>query len=85
MSWELSDPFAFVGLLHERMLKIKRENFNIFGGTLSIGHPSAVTGLRLVQNLMLSMKEQDKKYGIAATPGLMGIGMAVLLERTIKI
>lgn len=81
--WELSDPFAPLGLLYTETLKIPSNKLNRYGGTISLGHPSAVTGLRLVQNCLLGFQNDPwAKYAIAASPGIMGKAVAVLLRRT---
>lgn len=80
--WELSDPFAALGLMYLEKLKMKPETLNRYGGTIPIGHPSAVTGLRLVQNALIAfIQDPSAKYAICGSPGIMGMGMAILLQR----
>lgn len=80
--WELSDPFAVLGLMYCERLNISFEKFNRYGGTISLGHPSAVTGLRLVQNCLLAFEHNSNaRFAIAASPGIMGKAVALLIER----
>jgi acetyl-CoA acetyltransferase len=80
--WELSDPFAVLGLLYCEKLNISFDKLNRYGGTISLGHPSSVTGLRLVQNCLLAFEHNsNSRFAIAASPGIMGKAVAVLIER----
>jgi acetyl-CoA acyltransferase len=80
--FELSDPFALVGKWYQQQLRLSSDQCNLYGGTLSLGHPSGVTGMRLVQNAMLALSRSDRfQYAIASTPSISGEGCAVLLKR----
>ena len=52
------------------------------GGTLSLGHPLAATGVRLLLNLIYSMKENpNARFGLAAACASGGLGGAMILKR----
>ena len=40
--------------------------FNLWGGSLSIGHPFAATGVRLVQTAAKRLKKEDGQFGVVA-------------------
>ena len=43
--------------------------FNLWGGSLSIGHPFAVTGVRFVQTAAKRPKKEDGQFGVVAACG----------------
>jgi acetyl-CoA C-acetyltransferase len=52
------------------------------GGTLSLGHPLAATGVRLLLNLIFAMKEDPhSRFGLAAACASGGLGGAMILKR----
>ena len=42
------------------------EKLNLWGGSLSIGHPFGATGCRLVTTAANRLIKEDKKYGLVA-------------------
>jgi len=55
--------------------------FNNWGGSLSIGHPFAATGVRLAMHAANRMVREDGQFGIVAACAAGGQGVAMLLER----
>jgi acetyl-CoA C-acetyltransferase len=52
------------------------------GGTLSLGHPLAATGVRLLLNLIFAMNEDShSRMGMAAACASGGLGGAMILKR----
>eukprot|EP00742_Colponemidia_sp_Colp-10_P005037 GILJ01005382.1.p1 GENE.GILJ01005382.1~~GILJ01005382.1.p1 ORF type:complete len:398 (-),score=77.34 GILJ01005382.1:168-1271(-) len=78
---ELSDPFAWIALEYMNRMELDERKLNMFGGTLSLGHPVASTGLRLVQNAVGALERVQGRYAIASTPAMIGVGVAALIER----
>ena len=69
-----------------RQLQLSPSQTNLFGGTLSIAHPSGVTAMRLIQNAFLALEqfpghEFGFTHAIAATPSITGEGCALLFRR----
>ena len=46
--------------------KIPMEKLNLWGGSLSIGHPFGATGCRLVTTAANRLIKEDKKYALVA-------------------
>lgn len=89
---ELHEAFAATCLSIFRVGKEKyRQNWesaneqgiiNPNGGTLSLGHPLAATGVRLLLNLIYSMKENpNARFGLAAACASGGLGGAMILKK----
>nr|XP_002119873.1 trifunctional enzyme subunit beta, mitochondrial [Ciona intestinalis] len=57
------------------------DKFNLWGGSLSIGHPFGATGSRLVTTCANRLKAEDGKYALLAACAAGGIGHAMIVER----
>ncbi|CAH0550847.1 unnamed protein product [Brassicogethes aeneus] len=55
--------------------------FNSWGGSLSIGHPFAATGVRLAMHTANRLVREDGQFGMVAACAAGGQGVAMLLER----
>ena len=57
------------------------ERLNPLGGTITIGHPFAATGPRLVLTLAREMARRNLRYGLVSVGAIGGMAGALLLER----
>ena len=48
------------------MMGIKHEKVNVDGGAVSLGHPVAMSGARILLALMNVLKERKGRIGVAA-------------------
>ena len=78
--FEINEAFAAQLLAVERELKLDRAKLNVNGGAIAIGHPLAVTGVRLTLTVVRQIREAKLRYGIASACIGGGQGIAVLLE-----
>ena len=60
---------------------IDLERLNLWGGSLSLGHPFGATGARLILNAVHRMRHEKARRGIAAACAAGAIGIAIVLER----
>ena len=56
------------------------ERLNVDGGSVGLGHPVGMSGLRITIHLANALKQRDLKFGAATIPAGSGLGAAVLLE-----
>jgi len=77
---EINEAFAVVNLHAERHLNIPREKHNLYGGGISVGHPPAVTGLRMAMTAMHHLADSKGRYAILSMCLGAGQGMAMLIE-----
>ncbi len=77
---EVNEAFAAQYLVVEKELGLDRARTNLNGGGISIGHPLAATGARLVTHLLYDLKRTGKKRGLASACIGGGQGQAVLVE-----
>ncbi|KAF5274115.1 hypothetical protein FQR65_LT04513 [Abscondita terminalis] len=57
------------------------KKFNNWGGSLSIGHPFAATGVRLCMHTANRLVREDGQFGVVAACAAGGQGVAMILER----
>ena len=78
---EVNEAFAVQVLANERVLKWNKEKLNVHGGAISLGHPTGISGARILATLYYALKRLDKKYGIAGICGGGGVSMATVIKR----
>jgi acetyl-CoA C-acetyltransferase len=78
---EVNEAFAIQVLANERVLKWNREKLNVHGGAIALGHPTGISGARIVVTLYHALKRLDKEYGIAGICGGGGVTMATVIKR----
>uniref|UniRef100_A0A194AN57 acetyl-CoA C-acyltransferase n=1 Tax=Pinctada fucata TaxID=50426 RepID=A0A194AN57_PINFU len=57
------------------------EKFNIWGGSLSLGHPFGATGVRLVTTAANRLIKEDGQYALVAACAAGGLGHGMIVER----
>jgi len=76
-----SDEFAQKKLgLSKKLGTIDMKKLNLYGGSLSIGHPFGATGARLLTTCARRMKAENQQYGIVSGCAAGAVGNAILLE-----
>jgi acetyl-CoA acyltransferase len=60
--------------------EIDDAKFNVHGGSISIGHPFAATGARLVTTALRELKRRKGRYGLVTACAAGGLGAAAVLE-----
>ena len=78
---EVNEAFAVQVLANERVLDWDRDKVNIHGGAIALGHPTGISGARIIVTLYHALKQHDKEFGIAAICGGGGVSMATIIKR----
>jgi len=78
--FEINEAFAVVNLHAEARLGIPRERHNLYGGGISVGHPPAVTGLRMAMNALSHLHDTGGRRAVLSMCLGAGQGMAMLVE-----
>ncbi len=84
-AFELNEPFAVQVLTwcHELGVAPDDERLNPYGGAIACGHPLAATGVRLMAQLAYRFRQEPaRRFGLTALCIGMGMGAALLWERT---
>lgn len=64
--FEINEAFAVVTLAAMKSLAIPFDKINVHGGACVLGHPIGASGARIVVTLIHTLKQMNKKRGIAA-------------------
>jgi acetyl-CoA C-acetyltransferase len=64
----------------ERELGLDRAKLNVHGGAIALGHPLAVTGVRLTLTVARALRARALRYGVSCACVGGGQGIAVLVE-----
>ena len=78
---EVNEAFAVQVLANERVLKWDRSKVNVHGGAIALGHPTGISGARIVVTLYHALKRTGGELGIAAICGGGGVSMALIIKR----
>ena len=78
---ECNEGFAVQLVACARMGGWHMDRTNVDGGSVALGHPSGVSGVRIAIHLANALKHRHLKLGGATIPGGSGVGTAVLMER----
>lgn len=77
-----SDEFARENLDRDEAVgEIDMDKFNLWGGSLSIGHPFGATGARLVTTAANRLHEEGGRYALVAACAAGAHGHAMILEK----
>ena len=78
---EINEAFAIQVLSNQKTLKINPEKLNIHGGAIALGHPTGISGARIITTGYYALKQKDKEYCIASICGGGGVTMAAIIKR----
>ena len=78
--FEVNEAFSPQYLAVEKELGLPREQTNVDGGAIAVGHPLAASGARITSHLLYELKRRGAKRGIGSACIGGGQGIAVLVE-----
>ena len=78
--FEVNEAFAPQYLAVEKELGLPRENTNVDGGAIAVGHPLAASGARIAAHLLHELKRRGGKRAIGSACIGGGQGIALLIE-----
>jgi len=64
----------------EAIGEVDMDRFNVHGGSIAVGHPSAATGARIVTTVLNELRRRGGGLGLATGCAAGGLGAAVVLE-----
>ena len=82
---EIQEAFAAQVLADLKMMELTGEDYqkvNVNGSGISLGHPIACTGTRVLVTLLHEMKRRNSRYGLECICGGGGLGIAAIFERS---
>lgn len=78
--FEINEAFASMCVATVQTLGLDPDKVNPSGSGVSLGHPIAMTGARMVTTLVYELARRGGGYGVAAMCAGGGIGTAVVIE-----
>jgi len=78
---EVNEAFAVQILANERVLNWDRSKLNVHGGAIALGHPTGISGARIVVTLYNALRRLDKELVIASICGGGGVTMGMIIRR----
>jgi acetyl-CoA C-acetyltransferase len=81
---EIQEAFAVQVLADMKMMNLTEKDhsrINVNGSGISLGHPIACTGTRVLVTLLHEMKRRNSRYGLECICGGGGLGIAAIFER----
>lgn len=78
---EVNEAFAAQVLANERMLKWDRAKLNVHGGAIALGHPTGISGARILITGYYALRRTGKELCCAAICGGGGVTMAMIIRR----
>jgi acetyl-CoA C-acetyltransferase len=81
---EVQEAFAAQVLADLKGMGVGPEDYkrvNVNGSGISLGHPIACTGTRVLTTLLFEMRRRDARYGLETICGGGGLGIAAVFER----
>src|SRR3989442_1354176 len=79
--FENNEAFALNNILFHRMLGVRYEQLNPFGGAVALGHPLGASGVRILVTLLNALDHRAGRRGLAAICHGSGGGTAPAAER----
>ena len=76
-----SDNFARTRLGRDQAIgAVDPDRFNVWGGSLALGHPFAATGARMVTTMANELADTGKRTALLGICAAGGLGAAAVLE-----
>jgi len=79
--FEINEAFAVQTLANLQTLKLDNNKVNVHGGAIALGHPTGISGARIIVTLYHALKTHDKEVGLASICGGGGVSMAMIIKR----
>lgn len=78
---EVNEAFAAQVLCNEKMLGWDRRRLNVHGGAIALGHPTGISGARIVVTLLHALGRTGGELGVASICGGSGVSTAMVIRR----
>ena len=78
---EVNEAFAIQVLANEQVLKWDPEKLNVHGGAIALGHPTGISGARILVTGYYALKGLNKEFCIAGICGGGGVSSAMIIKR----
>ncbi len=78
---EINEAFAIQVLANQRVLNFDMKKLNVHGGAIALGHPTGISGARILVTGYYALKQKQKEYCVASICGGGGVTSAIVIKR----
>ena len=78
---EINEAFAIQVLANQEVLKLDPAKLNVHGGAIALGHPTGISGARILLTGYHALRRLDKTYAVAGICGGGGVTSAMVIRR----
>ena len=78
---EVNEAFAVQVLANENVLNWDPNKLNIHGGAIALGHPTGISGARIMVTGYYALKRLNKTYCVASICGGGGVTAAIIIKK----
>ena len=78
---EINEAFAVQVLSNQKTLNIPMEKLNVNGGAIALGHPTGISGARILVTGYHALKRLNKTFAVASICGGGGVSTAMIIKR----
>ncbi len=78
---EINEAFAVQVLSNQKVLKFDMNKLNVNGGAIALGHPTGISGARILVTGYYALKRLDKTFCVASICGGGGVTNAMVIKR----
>ncbi|MCK9462311.1 MAG: thiolase family protein [Proteobacteria bacterium] len=79
--YEVNEAFAVQALVNVKTLGLDLAKLNVNGGAIALGHPTGISGARIIVTLYNALKQRGKELGVASICGGGGVTTAMVIRR----
>ena len=78
--FDVNEAFAVQMLANIKVLGYDPSKVNVWGGSISLGHPTGFTGTRCIINAISQMRQLGGRYALAGSCGGGGLAGCVIVK-----
>ncbi|OBK63234.1 acetyl-CoA acetyltransferase [Mycobacterium colombiense] len=78
--FEINEAFAAQAVACSRAVKLNEDIVNVYGSGISLGHPIAATGARMVTSAIYELRRRSGGIGVLSMCAGGGMGAAIVIE-----
>lgn len=79
--FEVNEAFASVVLAWEKEIGVDRDQINVNGGAIALGHPLGATGAKLMTSMLSELERRSGRYGLQVMCEGGGQANVTIIER----
>ena len=78
--FEINEAFSAVSVANNKLLGLNPEKVNVYGGSVSIGHPIGASGARILCTMISVLSQEGGRLGVVGICNGGGGASALVIE-----